>query len=168
MYDLNTLVARGELRGARAGTGARLMPGGRSSGASGGSRAGWPRRSARRATRRRSPRASHRARSRRGRCAGTGTRSRTRHRTLLRPASAYCAASSSAGRFRRIGELERRSSSCRADRAFTASGFVFSAALTSTTSPDTGAYSSDTALTDSIVPNDCPGFSFAPTSGSSM
>ena len=35
-------------------------------------------------------------------------------------------------------------------------------------SPVTGAYSSDTAFTDSIVPNDCPCFSFAPTSGSSM
>ena len=37
--------------------------------------------------------------------------------------------------------------------------------LTSTTSPDTGAYSSDTALTDSIVPNDCPCFSVAPDLG---
>ena len=50
----------------------------------------------------------------------------------------------------------------------TVSGLSFSAALTSTTSPDTGANSSDTAFTDSIVPND-----FAlrrpcgPTSGSS-
>ena len=32
---------------------------------------------------------------------------------------------------------------------------------------DTGAYSSDTAFTDSMVPNDCPAFSFVPTSGSS-
>src|SRR3954447_9975778 len=51
---------------------------------------------------------------------------------------------------------------------FTVSGRDLSAVFTSTTSPDTGAYSSDTALTDSIVPNDCPAFSFAPTSGSSM
>ena len=47
----------------------------------------------------------------------------------------------------------------------TASGLSLSAELTSTTSPETGEYSSDTALTDSIVPNDCPCFSFAPTSG---
>ena len=42
-------------------------------------------------------------------------------------------------------------------------GFTF----TSTTSPVTGEYSSDTAFTDSMVPNDCPCFSLAPTSGSS-
>jgi len=34
-------------------------------------------------------------------------------------------------------------------------------------SPVTGEYNSDTAFTDSIVPNDCPCFSLAPTSGSS-
>ena len=34
-------------------------------------------------------------------------------------------------------------------------------------SPVTGEYSSETALTDSIVPKDCPCFTFAPTSGSS-
>ena len=44
----------------------------------------------------------------------------------------------------------------------TASGLSLSAVFTSTTSPDTGAYSSDTALTDSIVPNDCPASSVVP------
>src|SRR5262249_1081340 len=50
----------------------------------------------------------------------------------------------------------------------TCSGLSFSAVLTSTTSPAAGEYSSDTALTDSIVPNDCPALSFIPTSGKSM
>jgi len=44
---------------------------------------------------------------------------------------------------------------------------VVSAALTSMTSPDTGANSSDTAFTDSIVPKACPFVTAAPPSGSS-
>src|SRR6476620_3321406 len=51
---------------------------------------------------------------------------------------------------------------------FTCSGLSLSPLLTSTTSPAVGEYSSDTALTDSIVPKDCPALSFVPTSGRSM
>src|SRR6185436_7304917 len=51
--------------------------------------------------------------------------------------------------------------------AFTCSGLLLSASFTSTTSPDTGEYSSETAFTDSIVPNDCPCVSLVPTAGRS-
>src|SRR5215218_9759568 len=47
-------------------------------------------------------------------------------------------------------------------------GASFSASLTSTTSPPTGAYRSETALTDSMVPKASPAPKEAPSSGSSM
>src|SRR5436305_13898082 len=49
----------------------------------------------------------------------------------------------------------------------TSSGFSLSASLTSTTSPDTGEKSSETALTDSMLPNSSPCSSSVPTCGSS-
>ena len=50
---------------------------------------------------------------------------------------------------------------------FTASGFCARPLFTSVTSPLTGAYSSETAFTDSIVPNTSPLLKLRPTSGSS-
>src|SRR5207245_4114151 len=50
---------------------------------------------------------------------------------------------------------------------FTSSGFSASASLTSTTSPETGANSSETALTDSMLPISSPCSSSLPTCGSS-
>src|SRR5262249_22322268 len=49
----------------------------------------------------------------------------------------------------------------------TASGFCTSAVLTSVTCPLTGQYSSETAFTDSIVPNTSPLLKLRPTSGNS-
>src|SRR6476619_3845987 len=79
-------------------------------------------------------------------------------RTEVRPylisapyASAFSSASASPGFASLIATIHV---SCGAE--FTISGLSLSAGLTSTTSPDTGANSSDTAFTDSIVPNDCP------------
>ena len=68
--------------------------------------------------------------------------------------------------FARVGQLHD-DHPARVGSAFTPSGFSLRAVFTSTTSPVTGEYSSDTAFTDSIVPNDCPCLSLAPTSGSS-
>ena len=50
---------------------------------------------------------------------------------------------------------------------FTISGFSVSEVFTSITSPLTGAYNSDTAFTDSIVPKTSPYYTVRPTSGSS-
>ena len=50
---------------------------------------------------------------------------------------------------------------------FTLSGRSLSVVLTSTTVPLTGANSSETAFTDSIVPNGWPTVSAVPISGSS-
>src|SRR5438132_12482476 len=49
----------------------------------------------------------------------------------------------------------------------TSSGLSASVSLISTTSPETGAKSSDTALTDSMLPSSSPASSCVPTCGSS-
>src|SRR5207244_8813714 len=64
-----------------------------------------------------------------------------------------------------VGSSAMSQTSC--GRALTCSGLSLSEALTSVTRPDTGEYNSETALTDSIVPNDSPCFSVRPTSGNS-
>ncbi len=50
---------------------------------------------------------------------------------------------------------------------FTCSGFDVNSVFTAVTSPDIGVNSSETALTDSIVPNTSPFATVRPTSGSS-
>src|SRR5262249_44176028 len=80
--------------------------------------------------------------------------------------SAYCVASSNPPTspalvsFTAISQLP-----CGSE--FTVSGLALSDAFTSTTSPETGANSSETAFTDSMVPNDWPWTIFVPTAGSS-
>src|SRR5919202_57424 len=51
--------------------------------------------------------------------------------------------------------------------SLTACGWSTSAELTSTTSPDTGAYRSEAVLTDSMTPNALPASTRSPTLGSS-
>src|SRR6185369_5542076 len=99
-------------------------------------------------------------RPRQGRCDARQTRSCHFTRSPYWEASSSARASSGLVSLTAMSQLACGS-------PLTTSGLLLTVAFTSTTSPDTGANNSETAFTDSMVPNDCPCVIFVPTAGSS-